>query len=439
LLGSGAIPGGGRQARSWPQGRGVGGQHIDSLWQATTGSKAVTGVRRSRPAEDGRAAIFLAVVASILVLLVAGGLVVAHDHSERAATGSRSHSAGTGPSTSEQSSPSSSTTRVTNPPPRRPSSFGVGTTTVTLWRPPPASTENFVTGVTTPGRTLVTTIDYPSLVNSATGPVSGAAPAYRYGPFPLLVFAPGYDLDPESYDPLIEAWVEAGFVVVSPSFPDTNPTAVAAAAAAGDPYGTPEIDIVHEPHDVGFVLDQVAGDAGESGNLLHGLVDLSEVGLAGQSDGGTAVAALAYGANYAVSDLSVKIDAVAVLSGATMYDADYDTSDATAPPLLEVESATDTCNTPQAATALYNDIAAPAKYFLTLDQATHLAPYTGGTDSALVAGATTAFFELELLRKGSPALLQSTGTSAAVSSLVATTTAPSLAALPDNPDSCFVR
>jgi len=48
-----------------------------------------------------------------------------------------------------------------------------------------------------------------------------APPAYRYGPYPVIVFAHGFDVTPT---PIVVArvWVEAGYVVVAPFFPDTS-------------------------------------------------------------------------------------------------------------------------------------------------------------------------------------------------------------------------
>ena len=50
-------------------------------------------------------------------------------------------------------------------------------------------------------------------------------------------------------------------------------------------------------------------------------------------------------------------------------------------PLLIVQSMTDVCNAPSSAVQLYNKIAAP-KYYLDLDNATHLGSYNGAQTTA---------------------------------------------------------
>src|ERR1019366_8320272 len=78
-------------------------------------------------------------------------------------------------------------------------------------------------------RTLVTEIRYPTLQPpNGTDESPGAAPAQQLGGFPMIVVAHGYDVTPDTYAPLLDAWVRAGFVVVAPFFPDEEPSAVAA-------------------------------------------------------------------------------------------------------------------------------------------------------------------------------------------------------------------
>ena len=66
-------------------------------------------------------------------------------------------------------------------------------------------------------RTLTTTVTYPS---------SG-------GPFPLIVFAHGYQLGPANYGQIMRAIAAGGYVVAAPSFP------LADAAVAEPEYGRP--------------------------------------------------------------------------------------------------------------------------------------------------------------------------------------------------------
>ena len=255
------------------------------------------------------------------------------------------------------------------------------------------STYDYATGGTLPYRKLVTEVRYPTTSGPAGGETVGAHAAYRRGPFPLVIFAPGYDVNPGQYRELLDAWVEAGFVVAAPIFPDTNPAAVRAAKAGTNP----EADEVHQPGDVAFVTRQLEAAArGTSSNcaFVHGLVRAAgPVALTGQSDGGDTVAALAYQPVEAAAFAGLDVKAVAVLSGAEMQGA-YGPG----PALLFVQSPNDTCNPPQQAAALYDAIGQSDRWFLETNSRTHIGPYNGREpqEAALVARVTTAFLRSEL-------------------------------------------
>ena len=89
-----------------------------------------------------------------------------------------------------------------------PSLFGVGLGLVT-WDDTHGSTEIFYTGVTSPGRVIKVEILYPSLAVKAPLLKTLAAPALRFGPYPVIVFAHGYDVDPGTYRALLVWWAEA--------------------------------------------------------------------------------------------------------------------------------------------------------------------------------------------------------------------------------------
>jgi len=78
--------------------------------------------------------------------------------------------------------------------------------------------------VTFPGhrpvpRQLVTVIRYPAAVESSRVDVLAAPPARSAGPFPLVLFAEGYDITPAPYARLLQTWAQAGYVVAAPIFP----------------------------------------------------------------------------------------------------------------------------------------------------------------------------------------------------------------------------
>jgi len=284
------------------------------------------------------------------------------------------------------------------------------------------------TGGALPGRKLTVQVRYPVLV--------GGKSAARYGPFPVVVFAHGFETMPATYASLLDAWVSAGFVVVAPIFPDENEVTAEQDGAFTNPTvaANLESDEFNEPDDIPFVLKQLAAlNASGSGAAVSGLLDLSKVALAGQSDGGDVVASLVFDKVYAskLAAMPVAPKAVAVLSGAPFpRDEDsYSASDGS-PPLLLVQSDEDTCNPPESATTLYSDVSAdPSKWFVELLDVGHLPPYMGEAPWAeVVDKVTTTFFRLKLgwrSKSLSPASVTSAGTAADVAQ-VYTTTVPSI-------------
>jgi predicted dienelactone hydrolase len=260
------------------------------------------------------------------------------------------------------------------------------------------STFNFATGKTTAGRVLQVNVFYPRGALTARTTSSGSK-ADRAVEHPLVVFASGFRLRPGDYRYLIDAWARAGFVVAAVNFPNTTYPASEAAFKVGLTYNSPETDIFKEPGDVAFVTKQLLGFSKGGTSWLRGLLDPSAVTLAGHSDGGAAVAALGYDAAYA--DPGLKVSDVLVLSGGEFAIANQTYHQPTpALPILVVQSATDQCTAPYQAVVLYNGVGAP-KYFLLLDQASHLGPYSGSDPqpAATVARVTTAFMEQALVAK----------------------------------------
>lgn len=302
-------------------------------------------------------------------------------------------------------------------------------------------TFDYATGVSKPGRILRTEIRYPTTNGSSSAATAGAHPAYRRGPFPLVVFAHGFTIDPDDYAPLLDAWVRAGFVVAAPVFPDTNAAAVQAANGAG------EQDIANQPADVAFVtrrLEAAAAGASPNCSAMHGLVSTGPVAVAGQSDGADTVAQLAYTSTMAPLMDGLHVKATVVLSGEV--DAPVSTYQGTAssPALLFVQSRDDTCNTPQQAAQLYNAITIPDKWFVETSATAHLGPYTDHEpeEFAAVVKATDAFFTAELRpTKGETAgralraALAGEGTLATLSS---GPSAPIMAGLNFSGPSCYV-
>jgi predicted dienelactone hydrolase len=118
----------------------------------------------------------------------------------------------------------------------------------------------------------------------------------------LIVFAHGLDSDGFVYDPLLQQWVERGFVVVAPTFPLSN-----IAAAGGDTAK----DLVNQPGDMSFVLTQVLALSKQSGNLLSGMIDPRRIAAVGHSLG--AMTVLAWTENTCCED--PRVDAAVIIDG----------------------------------------------------------------------------------------------------------------------------
>jgi predicted dienelactone hydrolase len=249
----------------------------------------------------------------------------------------------------------------------------------------------------------VTEIRYPSqYLAGQPVEVAGATPVELSGGYPMIVFAHGYDVTPDTYGALLDAWVQAGFVVVAPLFPDEQPSAVAAQ------HGTnTEDDIVNEPADLAFVTEailQASANATSGCPIVSGLVQASEIALAGHSDGATAVGMLAYdhgddpqGVNYASLRSGINYRAVIILSGAEDTIQSYAT-EASHPDLLDIHSLADQCNPIRNGVKLYDDIDQPNKWFLALRTAHHLPPFDGDDVSAfnVVAATSIRFLQMSL-------------------------------------------
>ena len=117
----------------------------------------------------------------------------------------------------------------TAPSPRPPYPVGSLVLTVTV----PASGD-------APARSFPTYVRYPARAGSTTAGAPHAATPDP-GPFPLVVFSGGYDVSPEEYSSLLDAWAAAGFVVADPVYPFTTPS---------PGQDLDENDIVHHPADL---------------------------------------------------------------------------------------------------------------------------------------------------------------------------------------------
>jgi hypothetical protein len=245
-------------------------------------------------------------------------------------------------------------------------------------------------------RGLPTLVRYPAAAGTSRSADRPAA-----GPFPLVVFAPGFLQCAGVYAQLLHAWASAGYVVAAVTFPRTN----CHLGADAD-----ENDLQNQPGDVSFVIRRLLLISKSPRGPLAGLVNPREVAVAGQSDGGDTVAAVA--GNTCCVDHAVV--AAVVLAGAEWPPLGGKYFGPGSPPALFVQGSDDPVNPPWASVQLYQADTAGIRYYLDVLGAGHLTPYEGdNAQERLVARVTVAFLDryaagqrsarAELIRRGNAA------------------------------------
>jgi fermentation-respiration switch protein FrsA (DUF1100 family) len=216
-------------------------------------------------------------------------------------------------------------------------------------------------------------------------------PSAGRGPFPLVVFAHGFQSTPATYTRLLDAWARAGYVVAAPVFPVENASA---------PGGPDESDLINEPTDISFVMSQLLVADASPTSPLYGLIDRAQIAVAGHSDGAEAALAVAYDHRFA----DPRIRAAVILSGAELGGRTTWFGPGS-PPLLAVQGTADPINPPRFAKQFFRAAPRP-KFLLELIGGGHLPPYT--TDAhelAVVEDVTIAFLNHYLKEASIHALL----------------------------------
>lgn len=225
-------------------------------------------------------------------------------------------------------------------------------------------------------RQLPTIVRYPTTSAPSGSETQGAAPALAYRPFPLIVFAAGFNSSPAVYAGLMHAWTSAGYVVAAPSFPLTT---------MGGPLD--ENDVVNQPGDLSAVITSVLDLSATAGNVLSNLIDAAHIAAAGHSDGGETVMGIA--ANSCCLDH--RLSAAIEMSGAEIVYPGGRYFPGRTPPLLAVQGDNDPINNYSYGVQIYDDAPAP-KYLLTLLGAGHLEPFTTDTAQLIVTELCTIDF-----------------------------------------------
>lgn len=223
-------------------------------------------------------------------------------------------------------------------------------------------------------RVLSVTVRYPTTGQAQNSGAPGTSK------FPLIVFAPGYRQCSVSYSILLREWASAGYVVAAVNFPRTN-------CYIAYPN---EADLVNQPADLAFVIRQLQQMSGLPNDPLSGVISPTKVAIAGHSDGGDTVAAMAAMSCCRYPGLSAAL----VLSGAEWPAFAGHWFSAPTAPMLFVQGTADVINPPAASMQLYLADRTGIRYYLQLNGTNHLMPYEGdNSPQPIVARVTVAFLD----------------------------------------------
>jgi fermentation-respiration switch protein FrsA (DUF1100 family) len=218
-----------------------------------------------------------------------------------------------------------------------------------------------------PYRSLPTTVWYPT---------DGG------GPFPLVVFAPGYGATPASYATLLSRIAAAGYVVAAPTYP----------LLSGQPAGpTEDLDWDQLYADTWFVTTQVLDLSAGGDPALGGLVDPNRIAAAGHSDG----AVISFGDGFQPWRLDWRVRAVVAFAADLGPLGRYQPNGR---PILHVLSDQDEFNPYGQAIAWDRGVLQPPKSVLSVWNAGHAPPYTNPADPHfdLVTRVTIDFLDATL-------------------------------------------
>lgn len=205
-------------------------------------------------------------------------------------------------------------------------------------------------------RHLVTTVFRPS------GP----------GPWPLVVFAHGYNNTPAPYEPMLRSWAQNGLLVAAPESPGL--------ARGRGPLD--ESNIANQPGDLSATVTAML--AGSS--VIPG-----EIAAVGHSDGGVAVAGMALSSRYHDG----RIVAHVVLSGSVGFVAPSDRISGSGP-LLAVVGDADEFHNLGPTQRTYAAAPAP-KGMIIIRGGRHLDPFIGGSAQSGTVRASVLDFLLGAL------------------------------------------
>ncbi|HEY8524165.1 MAG TPA: hypothetical protein VIL48_04325 [Acidimicrobiales bacterium] len=189
------------------------------------------------------------------------------------------------------------------------------------------------------------------------------------GPFPLLVWAHGWNGTNEAFLPFAERLARQGYAVALPEFPLSRE-----GVANGD-------DVQNQPADMSFVIDEV---------LELGLADGEHVAVGGHSLG----AATVFGVAFNTCCLDERIDAAIAVSGGGLVFEGGEYLEEDTVPLLLVHGVRDPGVPIGVGDATFENQPPPITY-LRLNEADHVSVFEGA-NGAVFEQAMLAFLDAEL-------------------------------------------
>ncbi|MFN8026100.1 MAG: hypothetical protein U0W40_07035 [Acidimicrobiia bacterium] len=184
------------------------------------------------------------------------------------------------------------------------------------------------------------------------------------GPYPLVMFAHGYGVTPQTYAALLTRIAQAGYVVVAPTYP----------ILSGQPAGPSDtVGWADLWPDTWFVTTQVLDQSAAGTGVLGNLVDPQRIAVAGHSDGGY----ISFGDGFQPFRLDARVRAVVSYAASFAYAGSYQPNGRA---ILHVHSDIDEYNPFDEAVAWDAANLQEPKTVMSLVNGTHLAPYSDPND-----------------------------------------------------------
>jgi dienelactone hydrolase len=245
-------------------------------------------------------------------------------------------------------------------------------------------------------RNLPIEIWYPA----ASGRISSSDTFWataRGGHFPLIVFAAGYNSNPDTYQPFLHALAAQGYIVAAPVFP------IEASIAGAAPAGRSNTEMLNQMWDMSTVISQMINYARQPGNFLGAAMSQTQIGVIGHSDGAMTVAGMTMSTSF--NDRRIKM--AVVMSGAGPLGLSWNNRHVV--PLMVEQATGDPYNNPANSQWLFNHVTGSRSY-LTVAGPYHIWPLIGNDKvSDLVRRSVVGDLNVTLKGAGMPVFFSMVG------------------------------